>query len=458
MPNESKKLCSSLLRGYPLLCLSLIAAPPALAQDEDEEAAGLWERDTLTGDWGGLRSALEDRGISFETTETLDIQGNAAGGLRRGGTLMGKGEAKLTFDLEKLVEWPGAKVVVSAYQIHGRGLSANYVGNLLTVSSVEAAASTRLANVYLEQSLFDDALNIRIGQFLADEEFLTSDIAGVFVNSTFGWPGIFGIDLPGGGPAYPFATPGIRVRYTANDWLAVQGAVFNGNVLGSNGDKGGVEFPLDGVFAIAEVAISTMPDKNEPGLGGNFKFGGWYNSLHFEDLRYDITGLSLADPGTTGVARSHRGNFGLYAMMDHQLYRTPDTEDGGLSGFLRVATVPRQDRSPVYVYLDAGLTWKGTFPDRDDDVFGVAFAWANLSNALRGLDRDTILFSGTALPVRSSEMVLEVTYQAQVTPWLVLQPDFQYIIRPGGNAPNPNDPTVPLKNAVVLGLRSVIKF
>ena len=54
--------------------------------------------------------------------------------------------------------------------------------------------------------------------------------------------------------------------------------------------------------------------------------------------------------------------------IDHTLWRKPGTEDGGLSGFLRLATMPRQDRSPVYVYVDAGLTWKGTFPGRDDDI------------------------------------------------------------------------------------------
>ena len=144
-------------------------------------------------------------------------------------------------------------------------------------------------------------MNVRIGQFAADEEFLTSDVAGVFLNSTFGWPGINAVDLPAGGPAYPFSTPGIRVRYTPADAFSLQAAAFNGNPLGQHGDQGGIEFPLDGVFAIVEASYSTRPGKGEPGLGGTFKIGAWYNSLHFDDLHIDNIGLSLADPAGSGI-------------------------------------------------------------------------------------------------------------------------------------------------------------
>ena len=176
-------------------------------------------------------------------------------------------------------------------------------------------------------------MNVRIGQFAADEEFLTSDVAGVFLNSTFGWPGINAVDLPAGGPAYPFSTPGIRVRYTPADAFSLQAAAFNGNPLGQHGDQGGIEFPLDGLLAIVEATYSTTPGKGEPGLGGTFKIGAWYNSLHFDDLHIDNIGLSLADPLGSGIPASHDGNFALYGSIDHMLWRKPGTEDGGLSGF-----------------------------------------------------------------------------------------------------------------------------
>ena len=434
---------------------------PAAGAVADAAAAApksIWEQETLTGDWGGARTRLVDRGITFNLTETDEFFGSAAGGLRRGGTFDGLTKMGIDFDLEKLVGWQGGSVSISAYQIHGRGLSANYVGNLLTVSNIEADSGTRLANLYLEQKLFGDVVNLRIGQLAADEEFATSDVAGTFLNSTFGWPGIFGIDLPNGGPVYPFSAPGARLRVNPTDKASIQAAVFSGNPLGNHGNDGGIHFPIDGVFAIVEASYSTMPGKDDPGLGGNYKIGGWYNSLNFDDLHLDNTGQSLASPTSTGIPATHTGNYGLYVMADHQLYRVAGTEDGGLSGFVRIATAPQQNRNTIYVYTDAGLTWKGTFPGRDDDTVGVAFGWANVSHALRSLDRDTNFFTGVSAPIQSAEMVLELTYQAKITPWLTVQPDFQWVIHPGGNVPQPDNPTQALKDAAVFGLRGTITF
>jgi porin len=61
-------------------------------------------------------------------------------------------------------------------------------------------------------------------------------------------------------------------------------------------------------------------------------------------------------------------------------------------------------------------------------------------------------------PIRGSETFIEVTYQAQVTPWLQVQPDFQYVFNPGGGIPDPNNPTQRLGNEVVLGVRANTTF
>ena len=119
-------------------------------------------------------------------------------------------------------------------EIYGRGLSANNVGNLLTVSSIEATASTRLDDLFLEQGLFGGAAWIRVGQFGADEEFMISQYGALFVNSTFGWPGLPSTDLPsGGGPAYPLAATGVRLKAHAGDQWTLLAAVFDGSPAGT---------------------------------------------------------------------------------------------------------------------------------------------------------------------------------------------------------------------------------
>src|SRR6266853_1779525 len=89
------------------------------------------------------------------------------------------------------------------YQIHGRGLSANYLGNnLLTASNIEASRATRLFDLWLQQQLFGGLLSVRAGQIAADDEFIISQYGANFVNSTFGWPAIPAVNAPSGGPAY----------------------------------------------------------------------------------------------------------------------------------------------------------------------------------------------------------------------------------------------------------------
>jgi porin len=104
------------------------------------------------------------------------------------------------------------------------------------------------------------------------------------------------------------------------------------------------------------------------------------------------------------------------------------------------------------------VTWKGAIPGRKDDTVGIGLTYAKIAPRAQELDRDTAFFTGTAYPIRTAETVLEVTYQAPVTPWLTLQPDFQYIFSPAGGVPNPNNPAKRLGDAAVLGLRGVVVF
>jgi porin len=118
------------------------------------------------------------------------------------------------------------------------------------------------------------------------------------------------------------------------------------------------------------------------------------------------------------------------------------------------------DRNLVSWYVDAGIDLKGMIPARDADVWGVGFAFANIGDAARGFDEDLNRFSGANHPVRDYESVVEVTYLAPLTPWLSLQPDFQYVMHPGGNSANPSEigGVIPIKDAAVIGVRMAVKF
>lgn len=159
-----------------------------------------------------------------------------------------------------------------------------------------------------------------------------------------------------------------------------------------------------------------------------------------------------------GIANRLRGNDGIYVVIDQMVYREPGSTDQGIGAFARISAAP-SDRNTISFYADGGLTWKGMIPGRGDDTFGVSFAYSRISSRARGFDRDIESFTGSARPIRSSEALIEVTYQAQILPGWTVQPDFQYVFRPGGNIPNPRDPTsARIKNAAVFGLRTTIRY
>ena len=428
---------------------------------------GLFEQQKLAGDWGGMRKTLQDAGIDLELNDTSEMLSNPVGGIKQATIYQGLLASTLTLDLEKLANWPGASLYAEGYQISGRGLSRNAIGNLLAVSTIEALPSTRLLDLWFQQEFLERKVSFRIGQIALDDEFYISQYAANFVNSTFGCPDLLSTDLPSGGPCYPFAAPGVRLRVAPTSSLTLSTAVFNGNPAPPGpGDpqirnSGGTNFLIGvgGTLVLSELAYSFDEGPDLPSPPSDFKLGGWYHTADFPDLRRDTLGRSLADPMSNGIAGPHRGNYGLYLILDKMLWQPPNAGARGFAGFLRVGGAAG-DRNLINLELDAGLTYKGLFPGRDADLIGIAASYGRIGGAARGLSSDMVLFSGGAQPIRDYESVLELTYQWNVAPWWVLQPDLQAIFHPNGHtaAPLPAPVGQPIPNALVLGLRSTITF
>jgi porin len=236
------------------------------------------------GDPGGSRSALEKAGITYSLTYIGEVLGNVSGGMRRGSIYEGRLDFQVDADLSKLAGWEGATIHAQAFQIHGHGLSRYYLGNLMTASGIEALPSTRLFELWLEQSFADGKAALKVGQLAADTEFLTSQYGALFVNATFGWPAITGVNLPSGGPAYPLATPGARLKLAPVEGFTLLAAVFNGDPAGpgpgdpQRNNRHGLEFRTkDPAFAIAEAQFAYNQGKDAAGLPGTVKVGAWHH-------------------------------------------------------------------------------------------------------------------------------------------------------------------------------------
>jgi porin len=448
---------------------STVAATAAQAAAKDEGAAE-WIAPKWFNEW---HDGLAAKGLNFGATYIFDNIGNVSGGTARGAIHLGRFDFSVDADLERLLGWTGGRFVANTFEIYGRGLTRSYIHSLAAISEIEALPDARLYTAYFEQSFYNNALNIRVGQQAVDVEFFDSETDDLFINNTFGWPAIMGTNLPAGGPSPPIAVPGIRVKAAVSDGITVFGAVFNGNPARPGPgdpqlrDNHGLAFRVnDAPWIIGQVRWDYDIDIGARPLAGNITPGAWQHFGQFDDQRFTAQGMSLADPDGTGIAAKLRGNFGVFLVVEQTLYRPPSVTDKGVSASLpgvtafgRIAYSP-PDRNLIDLYLDGGVGFVGFVPGRPLDRFGMGVAYMRISDAARNLDRDTQFFSGLPSPVRSNETLIELIYEAHIRPGWLLAPYFQYVFRPSGGIPNPNDPSgiSRIGDAAVFGLTTTLKY
>ncbi len=441
-------------------------ASGAHAAEKAQAPQSIWEQDTLTGDWGGARTALKNKGIEITLDYIGEVLGVLSGGIERRASYEGRFELSVDTDLEKLIGWTGGTTHFTVFNIHdgGRNAAAN-VGSIADPSNIDALPTTRLFTAWFQQNFGGDRVSLRLGQLAADDEFITSPTAGGLINGTFGWARVLADNMINGGPAYPLATPGARLAVKPTEELTLMAAVFSGDPAGANCmddpqecNKHGTTFSFSGgALWMGEAQYAINQGKKAIGLPGVYKLGVWYETADFADQHYGLDALgnvvSLADP-TVVDPLNHQGNWGIYGVADQMVWRSGKRS---MNLFLRGGASP-SDRNLISFYLDGGAGFVGLLPGRPNDVLTFGISYAKISRDAAALDQDTLVFNGPPYPIRDEEVVFEVSYQAQIAPWWILQPDLQYIVHPGGNVPDPNDPNATVGNAFIAGVRSTITF
>ena len=400
---------------------------------------------------------LTQRGIDYLATYSTELVGNPVGGLKGGMVFSGVLEAGLLFDTEKLFGWPGATVYISSLMSHGGNLSDSYLGDLYAGSSMESENSIRLYEMWVDQSLLDESLSLRVGQLAADREFFGTDVGTLFMNTAFSWPAVFSLSVDAA--SFPVAALGARLRLDVSGFR-FQSAVFTGRPepLDEYGDAinaNGVYYNFDnGAMIFGEASYLTGTENGLADYPGVYKLGGWVHTGTSYDQRYDDTGLSLASPFSDQNPRSLHGNRGAYGVAEQKIWRPPHAVgEQGLSVFGRAATVPN-DRNLVSLSLNGGAYYVGPFRARPHDVTGLGVSYNRVGDSARGLGADVnhynSLFHLPKVPLPDYEVVAEWTYRFEIKPWWYLQPSVQCIIHPGGSSAIPN--------ALVLGVRNTLSF
>jgi porin len=217
---------------------------------------------------------------------------------------------------------------------------------------------------------------------------------------------------------------------------------YNGDPEIKEGDRHGVDFTLRGPpFVIGEVGYRRNYGKDATGLPGNLKFGAYFNGGNAK-----IFGSGLANqPSATVQAR-----YGIYVLGDQAIMRWGDPADKRhLGTFASFACAPDQRVNQSPYFFDAGLVAYGVLPSRPRDFAGFGVAYGSYSRDLRRAEEVQEL-TNPAVGVQNWEMTFEWTYGCLVRPGLLVQPDMQFIINPGGNEAIPN--------ALAIGVNVVFNF
>ena len=404
---------------------ALSPAPPGTRSVANTPFRLTLPQEHLFGDWGGLRTSLEERGITPTLTFVMDALGNPSGGRQHGFRQASNLGLDVQFDLDKLFGLTGASFDISFSERFGEGLSQEDIGNVFSVQQVFGGETYRLVNVAYQQRLVDDRVEFRVGRIAAGDDFLVSPYNYVFVQNAFdGNPvGVF-FNAPGMS-AYPSATWGGVVKAKPTERTYVMGGLYNGDESIRADRHHGADWSMDGpLFAIAEAGYQINGLPGDAGLLGNYKAGFWYDDHRYTDF------TTVARGRAPGVAR---GNWGVYGLFDQVLIRFggPGSNRGlGVTGSVLVS--PDESISQMPVFATAGVLARGIFPSRPTDVGGVGIAYGRFSDDLQDSQRRAQV-TNPSVGVQRYEIAIESTYRFRFRgDALFFQPDLQYIIRPGG--------------------------
>jgi porin len=431
----------------------------ALSLAGSVHAAGAFTEESpwMSGDWGGARTELLDKGYDFSLEYVGEVGSNLDGGYNDDTTARYSDQFALgvKMDLEKILGWQDAEFKLAITERSGRNISNDRIGDpragtLSSSQEVWGRGQTwRLTQMWYKQGYFDNKLNVKIGRFGPGEDFnsFPCDFQNLaFCGSQVGnWVGNIWYN-------WPVSQWALRIKYNITPEVYAQVGVFeqnpsyletgNGFKLSGSGTKG----------MILPVELVWTPKLND--LPGEYRLGYYYSTAKADDVYEDSNGQAAAVSGAS--YKSHSSKHGAWIVAQQQLTSRNGSDARGLSIFAN-ATVHDKDTNFVDNYQQIGLTYLGPFDARPKDDIGVGIARIHVNDDVRknrrlvnDLNNIEDYDSPSYLPIQDTEYNAEIYYGFHVTNWLTVRPNLQYIKHPGG--------VNQVDDALVAGLKVQSKF
>lgn len=431
-----------------------------------------WNGKYASGGWFGTRDTLEDQGIKLGVEYKANFLWNVAGGLQQRFGYDDEWKFRGTLDFAKLTRWDAIEGLTLYSDLRYRGGAGvnKWVGasGNFAPSTFQGGRLWRFQNVYLiytTPELFGvkEFLTLSGGWQNPTDVFITQPLNKFFVNNTFNsGRGLSANGIPWGGS---YAAWGGHLKVKPVDWHYAQAGLYLAIPQGTATANHGLDFQgyrpnpnLNGLYFLGETGFTPKigPDKLPGRYSAGFIYFGVENTSFFGQNYDEKVALywqadqQLFREATPGEpAPPARGPSDGKSVSTGKSFKEtvapskPKLNEQGLYFFSLINFAPKFNNN-VPFYFHTGLVYKGLIPGRDADQLGVAFAYGNYSYYKQIADEER------ERPTQIFEGVLEFSYRIQVNKWAYVQPDLQYIIRPGG--------TGLTQNATVLGFQLGVIF
>jgi len=373
--------------------------------------------------------------FSYELAVTVDALSINAGGITNADDNDGEEPTKTgvlgvvdlvgEYDTGAAGLWDDGLFFVYAAMIFGKGPSVGDLHGSSGIDGGEGTSAFRIVEAWYEHSFPYSHSSALIGLHDFNGEFYVSEFAGLFVNAGFGMGQI--IAENGGPSGYPIPTLGARIKAEVTEKIYFQAAAYTAAPSDEAYNKVfEANLPSnDEVFLATEFGMINK----EPGEDGYYKagIGLWY-------LRADQQGFEDLN-GTTlyTEAEAKPGNAGVYVLAEMSI--------GEKLGIFFKHGRGKKEFNQFSQFYAAGLNYTGLIPGREEDVLGLGLVHTRQSAAyLDATDNSTFV----------AETAFEITYTTNLTDWLSVQPDFQYIQQPSMSTE--------LGNTMVMGVRVSAAF
>jgi porin len=384
-----------------------------------------------------------DHGITFNSGYNGEFATNPSGGERQGAEYTGQISLGIDFDLAKLAGLQGGTIHVQFTDRAGNNLASKSINNSVSVQQIYGDGQTyQLSLLSYEQSLFNGALDVTVGRVDIASTFLISPFYCDFqTNATCGNPSFLGKDANIGSSYNPVPVWGghAQVNFTPN--IYAKAGIYQGAPNINPGKNHGFDWSTnhsDGFQTAGEIGYqTTAPGAAEP---DQYDAGVQVDRTHYGAPYYDA------------AAPRQYGRSIAYVQAQKMVFQPIANSPEGLYLFAVGMVGLSGSKQPSNFSAEAGAVYQGIIPSRPEDYAGLLVNDVHYnSKFLNYLYAGRVAEGGTQRPA-SNLIMMELNYTAQLTPWLNVTPNVQYVVNPdglGGLA----YPTKNIKNAFVVGLQ-----